>query len=180
MNPSLIYLARHATPDWGRFDLPYHLPPGPPLLEQGRQEAAVLAVFLQSQGVNRVFASPLERCQHTAQIVADCLGLAPEIHPGLQEWQPGEEPQGVRARLWPVFSAAAEWSRRAGPAVLISHGGPIAVLLAELGLPETTLLQHRIYDHRNPLPPAGAWRAVQAAPDSPWELQLVFTPNGNL
>jgi drug/metabolite transporter (DMT)-like permease len=27
----LIYLIRHATPDWSRTDIPYFTPPGPPL-----------------------------------------------------------------------------------------------------------------------------------------------------
>ena len=35
-----VYLVRHATPDWSLKDIPYHLPPGPPLTSVGDKEAA--------------------------------------------------------------------------------------------------------------------------------------------
>ncbi len=74
-----IYLARHASPDWNRKDIPYHIPPGPPLTPQGRLEAAALGAFLRPAGVSTIASSPLERCQHTAQIVGAALGLPVEV-----------------------------------------------------------------------------------------------------
>jgi hypothetical protein len=60
---------------------------------------------------------------------------------------------------------------------LVSHGGPIGTLLTELGLDPKRLAQYQAtFDRRNPLPPAGAWRAVRPAPDGPWSLDLAFTP----
>ena len=90
--PQQIYLIRHATPDWTRKDIPYHLPPGPPLIEQGLAEAQALAAFL----------------------------------------------------------------------------------LSELGAEVPPL---RIFDHRNVLPPAGAWLAAREDGSGPWELRLVFKPD---
>ena len=65
-----------------------------------------------------------------------------------------------------------------GPIALFSHGGPILALLSALGIDDTTLETLRIYDHRNPLPPAGVW---QVSPGDPAEafvrdLRLVFVP----
>ena len=35
----VLYLARHATPDWNMRDIRYDIPPGPPLVPQGEEEA---------------------------------------------------------------------------------------------------------------------------------------------
>ena len=98
----IIYLVRHATPDWNRRDIPYHLPPGPPLTEQGVAEAQALAAFLRQAGVGFLITSPLERCQHTAQIAATQSAVEVEIDPALQELQPGETEAAVLARVLPV------------------------------------------------------------------------------
>ena len=88
-----IYLIRHATPDWNRKDIPYHLPPGPPLVEKGEAEAGELGRFLAEVGVGHLYYSPLERCQHTAQIAGLIAGVVPIESPGLIEIQPGEKPE---------------------------------------------------------------------------------------
>ena len=36
----IVYLARHATPDWNRKDIRYDVAPGPDLVAQGEAEAA--------------------------------------------------------------------------------------------------------------------------------------------
>lgn len=172
----VVYLARHASPDWERTDLVYHLPPGPPLTPTGQQEALTLGAFLSQAGVRHVFTSPLERCTQTAQIAAGVLTVPLEIHPALIEWQPGDNPSSVYARLRPLFEQAAALSLDGGPAVLVTHGGPISALLSGLGMDEAILASHRTFDHRNPVPPAGVWRARRAQSKQHWELQLVFTP----
>ena len=80
-----IFLVRHASPDWNRPDLPYHIPPGPPLSPQGLAEAQTLASFLQTSGVQRLLTSPLERCLHTAQIVAAATGAPWHVVDGLRD-----------------------------------------------------------------------------------------------
>ena len=178
---SKIFLVRHASPDWNRPDLPYFIPPGPPLSPQGLAEADALAGFLQTSGVQRLLTSPLERCLHTAQIVSAATGAPWEVVDGLREWQPHENKEIVLARALPVVEQAWQGvqSNGAGGAVaLFSHGGPILALLSALGIDDPTLETLRIYDHRNPLPPAGVW---QISPGDPGEytgrdLRLVFVP----
>ena len=172
-----IYLIRHATPDWSRTDLDYHVPPGPPLTAQGEAEAAKLGEFLQDMQIAHIFASPLERCQRTAAIAAAAVALTPVEDTRLAEWRPQEKAPEIHARLWPAWVQASELCREAGPVALVTHGGPIGLLLAELGLDPKQLAHYKAtFDRSNPVPPAGAWRAVQTTPEAPWSLDLAFTP----
>ena len=171
-----IYLIRHATPDWSRTDLVYHLPPGPPLTAQGEAEAAKLGDFLRDMSVGHLFTSPLVRCRRTAEIAAEPLGLTPVEDARLSEWRPDEKAPAVRARLWPAWVHAGELCLDTGAVALVTHGGPIGLLLTELGLDPKLLSQYQSrFDRGNPVPPAGAWRAVRASPDAPWSLELAFT-----
>lgn len=172
-----IYLIRHATPDWTRTDLAYHLPPGPPLTEQGQKEAQALGAFLLASGVRQFYTSPLERCVHTTQIAAGLAAVPWEIDAGLTELAPGETADSISQRLKPVFERACQVSLQSGPVALVTHGGTVNVLLPELGLDEQTLAQHkRIFDHANPVPPAGAWLAARQDGEAAWELRLAFKP----
>jgi broad specificity phosphatase PhoE len=169
-----IFLARHASPDWSRKDLAYHIPPGPPLTSQGITEAVALGGFMRLEGVRQLYVSPLERCLQTAGIIAGLIGAPWFIFPGLIEIQPGETSEDIQARLWPVFNQACKSAAERGPVALITHGSPIATLLSLLGLDQVILQNHQTYDNHNLLPPGGAWRARQAAFDDPWDLDLVF------
>jgi broad specificity phosphatase PhoE len=172
-DPTTIYLIRHATPDFERKDIPYHLPPGPPLTAQGRAEAVALGDFLRRQGVQRLSSSPLERTVHTAQKAAELSGIPWQIDPDLIEWQPDETSSAVRRRTSRAFDRLLDGAG-ALPAGLVSHGGPIGQLLVVLGMDEKDLAMVRKYDHGNPLPPAGAWQATYES--GKWQLDLVFIP----
>jgi broad specificity phosphatase PhoE len=173
-----IYLIRHATPDWSLKDIPYFIPPGPPLTAQGDREAAQLGEFLRDMGVKHLLASPLIRCSRTAELAAAVAGAAYAIDVRLAEQRPEEQPQDVLARVWPVWVQAGERCLADGPLALVSHGGPIQHLLTELGLDAKLMTQYKTqFDRSNPLPPAGAWRAVRPTPDAPWALDLAFTPD---
>ena len=172
-----IYLIRHATPDWSRTDIPYHLPPGPPLTPQGEAEAQQLGKFLWEAGLAAIYASPLERAYRTAEIAASQIHLAVTQSPSLAEWQPEEKADQIRARLWPTWEHAAMLSAQTGPVALVTHGGPIALLLKELGLPEKEIDHFkRQFDRNNPLPPAGVWRATRLPGSPAWSLSLSFVP----
>jgi hypothetical protein len=99
-------------------------------------------------------------------------GVASIESPGLIEIQPGEKPEDVLKRLWPVWEAAITESKSAA---LVTHGGPVAILLEKFGMSQETLSYYkRTFDRNNPLPPAGAW---QVAPlDGAWTLNLAFIP----
>lgn len=170
-----IYLIRHATPDWTRKDIPYHLPPGPPLTDLGLAEADALGAFLQNVGVWKLYASPMERAAHTAKIAAGVAQAQVCIDERLMEWQPGDTNEAVWGRLASLVSqASVEASDR--PIGLVSHGAPVGVILENLGMSRETLLANRRFDHSNPLPPAGAWMAQQAVSGGPWQLELTFIP----
>lgn len=173
-----IYLARHASPDWNRKDIPYHLPPGPPLTPQGRLEAAALGAFLRTANIRTIASSPLERCHHTARIVGDTLSLPVAIDDTLTEWQPDESSDALGRRMWRIFRDTWEATVDQGhqAALLLTHGGPIMELLRRLGMSDKVIEQHRVYDHRNPVPPAGVWQVSRGHDHTSWELSLVFVP----
>ncbi len=173
-----IYLVRHATPDWSRTDIPYHIPPGPPLVPQGEAEAAELARYLREAGVARLLASPLERTRRTAEIVASVTEAPLQVDDALAEWAPHEQTDHIRTRFWPVWERAIAISLQSGPVVLVTHGGPIGFFLDELGLPKDTLAYFkRTFDRGNPVPPAGVWKAARPAAGEPWDLHLAFVPD---
>jgi broad specificity phosphatase PhoE len=172
---SFIYLIRHATPDWSRTDIPYFIPPGPPLTAQGEAEAAQLSAFLRDAGVRQILTSPLERCQRTAQIAAESLALPFAIDNGLTEWKPGDKEDEIKARFRPVWEQAQTFCGQVGPVALVTHGGPIALWLSELGVDKLVIDHHKkLFDRNNPLPPAGAWLAERL--NESWSLSLAFVP----
>ncbi len=175
--PAVVYLARHATPDWSQKHIRYDIPPGPPLTEQGEEEARRLGVYLREVGVVRVYVSPLERTRRTAELVCEVLEITPIVEPGIAEWRRDEPEAGVRDRFRSIWERAAAESQAIGPIALVTHGGPVRALLATLELAHDELDHFRNqFDSRNPMPPAGVWSTVRESEDSPWQLTLSFAP----
>ena len=174
-----IFLLRHASPNLSRRDIPYDILPGPELLPRGEKEAAALGDFLKLEGLRKLYYSPFERSARTAQIVAAANGIPAIEEEGLAEWRFATEAEAqVRGRMAALFKHVAQESEGLGPIGLVSHGGPIALLLLELGIDQDVLAPYRTrFDTTNPLPPAGAWKAEMASGNQEWNLQLVFTPN---
>lgn len=174
---STVYLVRHATPDWSRTDIRYDIPPGPPLTAQGEAEAAKVAVFLQSAGVVKVYASPLERASRTAHHVAEATSLSLTVEERIAEWRTGEPEAEVLARMLGVLNELSAPGAAAGPTVLVSHGGPIRLVLQHIGLlPDEMTFYRKQFDRDNPLPPAGVWRLQRATAGAGWAPTLDFTP----
>jgi len=65
------------------------------------------------------------------------------------------------------------------PVGYVTHVGPIAALLKALGMDEAVLESHRVYDHRNPLPPAGVWRLRRDESIHGWGMELVYPPRNH-
>lgn len=173
----IVYLARHATPDHSRADIPYTLPPGPELTVRGRSEAVELGAYLRQVGVKQVQASPFERTLRTAAIACEPAGLSPEINPDLTEWHTTEPEVEVAERIQRAFAQAARIScARSEPVMLVTHGGPVMALLKALGLPLAVVERCRIYDSRNLVPPAGVWRVEKL--DGELRMDPVFAPQG--
>lgn len=158
-------------------DIRYDVPPGPPLVEQGEREARALGEFLRAAGVQSIFASPLVRAHRTAQLAAGVAGLdGVTVVDDVAEYRREENDDAVFERFQGFFAAAVDAASTAGPVVIVSHGGPVRVMLERLGV-DTDHLWHyrRQFDHQNPLPPAGAWELIRYG-DGPWEARLAFSP----
>lgn len=174
----VVYLVRHATPDWSRVDLPYHLPPGPSLVPLGEAEAAEVGRYLRQVGVQFIWYSPLERTRHTAEIAATITEAIAHREDGLRELQPGETVEAVRSRFEPVWDRAVALSTTSGPVALVTHGGPIAFMLDKLQLPGDIISHYkRLFDRGNPVPPGGVWKAARPAADGLWDVSLAFVPD---
>ena len=178
-NKLKLYFIRHATPDWNRTDIPYVIPPGPPLTAKGEKEAAALGGFLKDQGVVKLYHSPFERTARTAHIAADVNQIPCLEETRLAEWHSEVEAAGqVGQRMLSMLAEAKAESEQIGPIGLVTHGGPVAVLLKELGLDDDKLTAFkRKFDHANPLPPAGAWEAEWDEASGSWNLDLKFIPS---
>ncbi|RIK45134.1 MAG: hypothetical protein DCC55_00320 [Chloroflexi bacterium] len=174
---STVYLVRHATPDWSRTDLRYDIPPGPPLTPQGEEEATRLGAFLRQAGVQRIYASPLERARRTAELAAVVAEADVNEEPAVAEWVRGESETAVLERFLPLWAAACVESEECGALALVTHGGPIRLLLQHLKLEQSVIdFYRKQFDRDNPLPPAGAWRITRKNPDALWQMELSFTP----
>ena len=178
---SKIFLVRHASPDWNLKHIPYDIHPGPPLSPKGEQEAEVLAEFLKTQGVVKLYYSPFERSTRTAQIISSLNRIPCTEELRLAEWRSVDEKSDkVSERMTLVFDEIAKESTEMGPIGLVTHGGPIALLLLALGLEKDKLLAFRKrFDSSNPLPPAGVWAAEWNNDHKAWNLNLIFIPSGD-
>ena len=128
-------------------------------------------------GLKKLYHSPLERAKRTAQISAQLAGIQIEQDDTLAEWRKDEGEPQVRARLIPTWEKRVLETGQLGALGLVTHGGPVSVLLRVLGLAEVTIAQNcAAFDHANPLPPAGAWLAERQRDAAVWNLSLVFIP----
>lgn len=174
-----IMLIRHANPDWNRKDIPYDTPPGPPLSAKGEKEAAQLAEFLKAEEVVKLYHSPFERTSKTAQIVSAINNIPCVEEPRLAEWRGQVEAEtSAKERMKATFDLAVKEAKEIGSIGLVSHGGPIDVLLQELGMDMNELAVYKTkFDTTNPLPPAGVWVVEWDKENNLWDLQLKFMPS---
>lgn len=173
----VVFLARHATPNLNRKDIPYHLVPGPELTELGLQQAGELGAFLASQKVKHFLASPLERTWRTATIASQACQASLEMNPDLAEHRLDETVENVKGRSMRAFQAAAKLSAQDGPVAIVTHGSPVLALLTMLGLSQDAIKRFKAYDSGNIIPMAGAWR-VERSEGGLIHLELVFAPSG--
>lgn len=61
-----------------------------PLSARGLEQAGRLAARLRSRPLDHIYASPLSRASHTAQLVAEAKGMAVTPLPGVMEYDFGE------------------------------------------------------------------------------------------
>ncbi|MCB9637887.1 MAG: histidine phosphatase family protein [Myxococcales bacterium] len=75
-----------------------------PLAARGEHEAHTAGLALQGLGIQRIFASPMQRAYRTAELVAEQLGLSVEILEGLTARNLGEWAARSRADIKAMWS----------------------------------------------------------------------------
>lgn len=111
MTEHRLVLARHGQTEANVRMALDSAPPGPPLTDQGRREAAALGDALAAEPVVAVYASTAVRAQQTAAPIAARHGLDVEVVEGIQEVFVGDlegrtDKESVQ-RFFEVFSAWA-------------------------------------------------------------------------
>lgn len=129
-----LYLIRHAQPYYNA-PVPYHLPPGPGLTDEGLKQAAALVPLLQHVGIERLVSSPLRRCIMTAEPLAAALNQDIVIDDDLREGQPGET---ETERLVRVLRGVLSQSD-ARVVAIFGHAAPLTELLRSLTRDEIVL-----------------------------------------
>ena len=176
--PPVVYLVRHATPNRST-GIRYDVPPGPPILPKGEEEARRVGEFLRKAGVRKLYVSPMQRTQQTGRIASEAGGNIPwALDESITEWTRGETDETVLARMKTCWQQAWEESQESGPVAIVSHGGPIRVLVEHFDVDKELIAHYtKQFDYGNPMPPAGIWRVTRAEPEDAWEVELVFTPD---
>jgi len=157
ITPRAFWYLRHGETAWnarnlsqGSIDIP--------LNEAGIAQAHAAARTLTGRGIRTIVSSPLSRATHTAQIVADALGLSVAQDPELMEVAFGVQegqPMGSWFDDWlaghrtpdeaETFSALGERGMRAinralrleAPVLVVAHGALFRALRGRMGLPVT-------------------------------------------
>jgi probable phosphomutase (TIGR03848 family) len=156
---AVLVLVRHAVTNQTGKRL-YGRRPGIHLSAHGRDQSEEVARRLAGLPIAAVYSSPLERCMETAEPIADALGVRVRSEPGLLEtdtgtWTGKTFGQVRRAGLWSRILAVPSSARfpegesltevqaravaaveaigrrhQSRPAVVVSHGDPIRLVLA--------------------------------------------------
>lgn len=163
-------LVRHGETDYNKVGRWQGAGSDPPLNPTGFDQARAIAGELEGWRVDALYTSPQQRARQTATVIADRLGIAPQVIDDLREMDHGlwegktkeeilarwaaeyeafeVDPVHVRrpggdsysdlaARVWPALEALAG-RHRGEQVVLVTHGGPIRLVLSRvLGRPLT-------------------------------------------
>ena len=133
--------------------------------------------FFCERGIHKLYHSPFERARRTAKIGAEGAGIPMQEATEIAELRIDEADQEYAAKLMPFWNRVVEESCQKGPIGLVSHGGPVRILLQHLGLTaEEVESYNQRFDGKNPLPPAGVWLAERDEAGA-WRLELVFVPD---
>lgn len=168
-----VYLIRHSDVENPRNVLYGHLD-GFPLSELGRQRAEALGERLQDSGIDRIVASPLERAQETARIIAGRMPaeVAIETDVNLRESEFSRYLQGVR--FWMIPLLRPRWylhkMRRGiipGDEAIQDLGGRV-LAVARRVVAETPQRTIALVSHADPL--QAAWILLDGRPHNEVEM----------
>jgi probable phosphoglycerate mutase len=136
-----LILVRHGRPDEQDMLTPHD----PPLNAEGCTQARAVARLLESEGVTRVVASPLQRARQTAEPLAVRLGLPVETIDGWLRFLAnpigylGSDPTSFQAGVLAALGETIEGEPPAARVAVFAHGLPINIVLSHvLGLDNIT------------------------------------------
>lgn len=155
MSPTQIVLVRHGQTEWNRIGrVQGHS--DVPLNDEGRRQARALAVELDGEQVDAVYASDLGRARETAEILAATRGVDVIALPALREkhfgtwegltdvevrerfpdaqttgWGDGETTEQLAERIVTAVEEIAA-AHPGGLVLVVTHGGPMRALLRNL------------------------------------------------
>ena len=105
----------------------------------GREQASEAGRMLASESIDAIFCSPLRRAHHTAEIVAESLGLAVTVEPRLGDIRSGYDGRPVADYLAAIADDPVD--ARAGGESLRDFSGRVGGFLDELrGWPHACVL----------------------------------------
>src|SRR3546814_4008903 len=101
-----MILVRHGQSHFNVHFARTRVDPGivdPQLTEEGERQAHEVAGRLAACGIRRIIASPYWRTLHTAEIIAEALGLPVSIEPQVRSEEHTSELQSLMRILYAVF-----------------------------------------------------------------------------
>ena len=153
-----LILVRHGRPDEDDAEAPHD----PPLNADGWRQARAAARLLETEGVTRIVASPLQRARQTAEPLAERLGLAIEKiddwaeadrgsiryrstetlrAEGGEAWSQfladpigylGGDPKSFRAGVLAALGATVANERATARVAVFTHGLPINIVVSHV------------------------------------------------
>ncbi len=131
--PTRVFLIRHGATVLSAEDR-FAGATDVPLSDEGRQQAARLAIRLQSEPVKAVYASPMGRTLETARILAGPHKLEVVPRDGLREISHGHWEQMTRVEVDEKYpEEAAEWEK--DPYTFAPSGGESGLAVTARALP---------------------------------------------
>jgi 2,3-bisphosphoglycerate-dependent phosphoglycerate mutase len=165
-----IFLVRHGEPD-RTTGIPYRVPPGPGLCEQGWNQARQAAAFLADKQLEHLFVSPYARTMQTAEVLVTDLGLPLSTAPLVAEYRPDETAEQLHERSAQFVRKLLTVPYRC--VAVVSHAATIFELLLELTHEPAEAFP--VDEMGHPLPTGGIWHVWRAGEG--WKAALVL-PQG--
>lgn len=119
--PTTLIIIRHGETTWNREGrVQGHL--DSPLTPEGLAQAAACAERLQSEGIEHIVASDLQRVRHTAEILTSAMNLPTRYEPALRERNYGVGEGKTYAEIEALFPDAFSGTRSTDPEFAIEGG----------------------------------------------------------
>jgi broad specificity phosphatase PhoE len=137
-------MVRHGETDWN-VALRYQGHGPVPLNAHGREQARRTGARLRPRKIAALYASDIARAWETAQIIGDCIGLAPQALPDLREVDVGQWQGLTPAELDERFPQHMREYRR-DPANTVRMGGESYAQLQARAMVALHTIQERHYE----------------------------------